>query len=180
MTLPGLSASTAQGASSGCTGKVVPGQLDLFKGKRQRGTKAPPALERATHIALADAIRISISPGWLWFHVPNGELRETQTANLLKRMGVSPGVSDFIFIAPALGRVHALELKRRGRTPTETQRAFLSGVRAAGGIADWCDNFEDAIRILKGWGAVRDKLHVQGMRELVPYAGKDPNERTIR
>jgi hypothetical protein len=128
-------------------------QLDMFTRRPRR--RAPPALERATHIALADAIRLSLAPKWVAFHVPNGELREVKTAQLLKRMLVLPGVSDFLFIAPALGRVHALELKRRGRTPNEAQRRFLDAVRAAGGIAEWADSFEGAIAILRQWGAVR-------------------------
>lgn len=144
-------------------------QLDLLKGPRQRGTRPPPALEFETHCAIADMLRVSLSPKWTWFHPPNGGERPATYRNgkrvsgeggRLKRMGARAGTSDFILVAPALGRVHALELKRRGETPTDAQAAFLDEIRAAGGLADWCDNFNDAKRILSAWGAIRTSLKV--------------------
>lgn len=134
-------------------------QLDLLKGPRQRGTRPPPALERELHIAIADAIRWSISPGWIVFHPANGELRTEETGALLKRMLVLPGVSDLIALGPG-PVVCALELKRRGRKPTESQIAFLAAVRAIGGHAEWTDNFRRAIEILTAWGAVRVRLEL--------------------
>ena len=125
------------------------------------------------HIALARLLDISLSGSFLWFHVPNGERRELKTAQLLVAMGVKPGVSDFILAGPG-GQLHALELKRRGLKPTPTQRAFLRRVQAIGGNAAWADNFDDAVRILKDWGAVRVSLPgMPGERRLVPYAGKE-------
>ena len=140
-------------------------QLHLFKSKRQRGTKLPAASEFEVHCVIADTIRLSKSPGWVWFHPPNGGARPFQIdakgrrwsgeGGRLKRMGQRPGASDFILAGPPNGRLHALELKRQGETPTDEQFAFLDEVIAAGGLADWCDNFNDAMRILKAWGAVR-------------------------
>lgn len=148
-------------------------QLSLFT--RRKARRAPPALERATHIALADTLRVSLKPGWLWFHPANGELRDQQTANLLKRMGVTPGVSDFILAAPEGAMLHALELKRRGKKPTDAQRAFLAAVRAAGGLSAWADTYEAALAILIRWGAVRISIHNQppGHKPLIPYAGQE-------
>ena len=88
-------------------------QLSLLKGPRQRGIRPPRASEFATHCAIADTLRVGISPGWIWFHPPNGELRLDGAGARLKRMGTKPGASDFILIAPPAGRSHALELKRR-------------------------------------------------------------------
>lgn len=140
-------------------------QLDLLKDpRRQRGTKPPPALERQTHIAIADTIRVSIVPGWIWFHPPNGGERPAKwikgrrisiEGGLLKRMGAKAGVSDFVFAAPPRARLHALELKRQGEQPTDEQIAFLEEVRAAGGQAAWVDNYREAIDVLTSWGAVR-------------------------
>ena len=107
---------------------------------------------------IADVLRMSVSPGWLWMHYPAGEYRRKATAGRLKRMGVKPGVSDFLLIAPHGGQLHALELKRRGRTPSDDQFDFLRQVKEAGGKAAWCDNFDDAMVILKNWGAVRITL----------------------
>lgn len=132
-------------------------QLDMFT--KRRAKRPPPALEFPVHAALADTLRVGLTPGWVWWHTPNGGYALGKaTAGQLKRMGVRAGVSDFILIAPALGRVHALELKRMGLRPSEAQIAFLGAVRAAGGYAEWADNFDDAIRILKDWGAVRVRL----------------------
>ena len=134
---------------------IVTAQRDLF-GKRLR--KPPPAPEFATHCMVADTLKLSIMPGWLWFHVPNGEYRSDRTAARLKRMGVRPGVSDFLLIAPPTGLVHALEIKRRGEKPSHLQKAFLGAVEAAGGMASYADTFDGAMAVLMGWGAVRLRL----------------------
>lgn len=131
-------------------------QLSLFT--KRRAAALPPAPEFAVHCMIADTLRASISPGWLWFHVGNGELRNKATAGKLKRMGVKPGVSDFLLVAPTGGRLHALELKAKGRKPTEEQMAFICAVLDAGGKASWVDTFEAAISQLQGWGAVRVRL----------------------
>lgn len=148
-------------------------QIDLFT--RRKARRAPPALERETHIALADTLRVSLKPGWLWFHVPNGELRETKTASLLKRMGVTPGVADFLLVAPEGAMLHALEIKRRGKKPTEAQSRFLAAVRAAGGMAAWVGSYEAALDILIAWNAVRISIRNRppGRKPLVPYAGQE-------
>lgn len=130
-------------------------QRDLFT-KRTR--KLPAPYEFAVHCMIADVLRLSIAPGWLWFHPANGELRNDKTAARLKRMGVRRGVSDFILIGPPAGLVHALELKRRGERPDYLQTVFLEAVVRAGGQAGYADSFEGAMGLLKGWGAVSTKL----------------------
>lgn len=144
------------------------GQLDLFKGKRQRGTKAPPASEFAVHCVVADSLRIGIMPGWQWWHTPNGGERPAFVkkngkrisieGGKLQRMGTKRGVSDILLVAPPQGRLHALELKARGEAPDDDQNAFLEAVRAAGGIAEWTDSFDGAIEILRRWGAIKVRL----------------------
>jgi hypothetical protein len=125
-------------------------QLSFF-----RMRKPPPPLEFKLHCAVADLIRVSLKPGWIAFHCPNGEGRDRVTGARLKRMLVLPGVSDFILIAPPDGIVHALELKRGGLKPTPEQLDFLHQVKAAGGKANWANSFDGAVQILKTWGAVR-------------------------
>ena len=97
-------------------------QLPLpLPGRRRR---PPPPIERRTHIALCDLLRIACRPGWLWWHTPNGEHRSPATAALLARMGVRAGVSDFVLVGPT-GTHHYLELKR-GKAPlSEAQKQFL-------------------------------------------------------
>lgn len=135
-------------------------QLDLYKGPRQRGTRPPRASEFAVHCAIADTIRINIVRGWIWFHCPNGELRPDGAGARLKRMGTRPGVSDFLLVGPPYGRLHALELKRRGERPTNAQHAFLADLTDAGGLSAWVDSYADAIEQLKAWGALRRNVRI--------------------
>lgn len=137
---------------------MKPGQIDIFT-KRVRAAKAPDPLERELHIAVADHIRWAIKPGVIWFHPANGELRTDATGALLQRMGVRPGVSDLMFATPPGARLHALELKRRGRKPTAEQTAFLEALQAIGGVATWADSYDKAIAILKAWDILSDRLH---------------------
>jgi hypothetical protein len=133
----------------------------------ERQKKVPPVYEVRTHIALADLLRAAITPGWVWFHVPNGGKREhivTATGKVvspsglvLKRMGARAGVSDFVLIAPPDGCAHTLEIKREGEKLRDEQYEFLSEVKATGARAGWADNYEDAKKLLKRWGAL-DRL----------------------
>ena len=130
-------------------------QLDLLKGKRQRGVKAPPALEFRTQCALADLLRYSADKDWFYTAFPSGEKRTEATGARLKRMGVKAGVSDFIFISPA-GQFHGLEIKRGklGRL-SAAQESF----------AAWCDrhgvayrvarDYDEAVAILVRWGVLK-------------------------
>jgi hypothetical protein len=128
-------------------------QLHLFTKRKAR--KLPPAKEFPVHCMVADLLRLSLSPGWLWFHPANGEFRDKAAAGRLKRMGLKPGVSDFILISPPNGCVHALELKRRGLKPSPEQLEFLNAVLHAGGRSACVDSFDAAVHVLKAWGAVR-------------------------
>lgn len=132
-------------------------QLDLLTLPR---TKRPPASEFATHCAIADTLRRFVAPGWLWFHVPNGELRPDGAGARLKRMGTRPGVADLLLVAPPQGRLHALELKQLGKKPTPAQAAFLADLSACGGIAAWVDGYKPAIEQLKAWGALKTTVRV--------------------
>jgi hypothetical protein len=61
-------------------------------------------------------------PDLLIFHVPNGEHRNIATANKLKRMGVLPGVADFLAFTHS--RHVAIELKDTGGKQSSDQSAF--------------------------------------------------------
>lgn len=130
------------------------GQLSLFKGKRQRGTRAPRATEFALHCAVADVIRRWIMPGWRYSHLPMGELRDKITAARLKRMGTTPGWPDLMFFNRG-GKVCFLELKRKGSTLTEAQAELADFLRGAGHGYEVTDDFKKAVDVLKGWGVVR-------------------------
>jgi hypothetical protein len=140
-------------------------QLHLFKSRRQRGTVAPPPLEFALHCAVADTLKRWARPNWVWTHLPFGEHREVITGARLKRMGTQPGWPDLILITPntpmICQRPHFLELKRLGAKLTEHQAGF----------ALWCQlndcphavtsDYETAVKILQGWGALMASVKVQ-------------------
>src|SRR5262245_15439985 len=103
----------------------MPGQLSLFKGKRQTGTRPPPAKEIAFQAMLVRVIERWILPGWEFTHIASGEKRAKPTARRLKDMGVRKGWPDLVFVGE---RLLGLELKRRRGKASEDQirigRAF--------------------------------------------------------
>lgn len=133
-------------------------QLDIFRTKWHRGTKAPPALEQATHIAIADTLRRWAYPHWWWSHIGHGGKRSAETGRLLKRMGVKPGISDFLLIGPT--GFHFLELKRPPNKPTEAQIDFGIAVIAGGGKFAVANSYEEAIGVLKMWGCLKVNVHI--------------------
>ena len=106
------------------------GQLSLFEGKRQRGRRAPPAKEFATHCLLADLLLRWCKSQWRYTHMPLGEKRTPATAGRLKRMGVTRGWPDFMFIGPS--GVYWLELKRRGGDLSDEQEQLRDHLVACG------------------------------------------------
>jgi len=128
-------------------------QLNLFKGKRQRGEKLATPKEIAVHIALADLLRRWCMPEWRWTHIPLGEHRSKATANRLKRMGVQPGWPDFIFVGP--GVVFFLELKRRGAGRSNEQNDVASHLMRCGCAYLVTSDFIDAVGTLRDLGIVR-------------------------
>lgn len=108
---------------------------------------------------VADILRRFIEPGWRYTHMPMGELREHATAVRLKRMGVTRGWPDLMFVG---GRaVCWLELKRRGNHLTEEQDEIARFLVEVGHGYNCVDNFNDAITTLKSWGIVRAGIEVQ-------------------
>jgi len=128
-------------------------QLGLFKGVRQRGTRAPTATEFATQCALADLIARWIMPEWRFTHIPLGEWRDKATAARLKRMGARPGWPDFIFVGP--GHVFFLELKRQGARPSDEQVDIAAHLMACGCGYLLTSSFDDAVGALRDLGIVR-------------------------
>jgi hypothetical protein len=74
-------------------------------------------------------------PHILMFHVPNGELRHISVADKLKRMGVVPGVADFLAF-PLLGTKHAIELKTLTGSQKTAQERFERYWIGSGGSYD--------------------------------------------
>ena len=131
-------------------------QLHLFKSSRQRGTQLPPAKEFALHCMFHDTIKNAMMPRWRYTHLPFGEKRDPITAGRLKRMGVTPGWPDFMFVGP--GRVFWLELKRKGGALSDAQRDVMAHLMECG-FGYLCTNdLQDAVATLKDLGIVRAQV----------------------
>jgi hypothetical protein len=135
-------------------------QLSLFKGKRQRGVAPPPPLE--FHLACAVSVTLSrwISPGWIFNHIPLGELRPKEAGRRLKRMGTRPGWPDIIIFAPQGRGPFFLELKRRGGRLTAEQEEFQRWAQSNGYPFEVANSFDGALAILQRWGAVRTGITI--------------------
>lgn len=130
-------------------------QLSLFKGKRQRGERPPAPLEFQLHCAVADVIKRWMLPHWRCTHMPMGELRSKATAIRLKRMGVTPGWPDFLFVGPDC-RMFWLELKRPGSgRMSEEQSAMAAHLIACGHAYLATTEVKDAVATMVDLGIVR-------------------------
>ena len=91
-------------------------------------------------------------PDLLIFHVPSGEPRDVVVAMKLKRMGVVPGVADFLMFVP--GCAVAIELKDGGGRQSDPQRRFQSKWEACGNryeVARTLEEFQAIIRSVDSW-----------------------------
>ncbi|WP_373371520.1 VRR-NUC domain-containing protein [Microvirga sesbaniae] len=135
--------------------------LPLFpsRGKPQayRQPKVPAPKESVLHRAVADHLRTFAHPDWRWSHFPAGEKRDPRTAAKLKAMGVQKGWPDFILFGPG-GRLHALELKRRGGVMTDEQKSFAAWCQSQGVPFACLDDLRDVLVALSNWGALKNPL----------------------
>ncbi|MBO4221995.1 hypothetical protein [Bradyrhizobium neotropicale] len=144
-------------------------QLSLFKGQRQRGEEPPP-LEFAVHVVLADLIRATIAPGWRATHLPLGEVRDhainkygrrySPSGTRLKRMGVTPGWPDWMFVG-LNRRVCFIELKRARKGRLSVAQSDIAQHLKACDIPYLCTNsINEAVAFLKAHGIVRATIQV--------------------
>src|SRR3990167_6040993 len=91
--------------------------------------------EHDVQIAVADALRLFVKPGIVWYHCPNGSFRNKREAAKLKAYGVLPGVPDLCFVLPPNGQAAYLELKAPKGCLSSGQEAFRDKAVAAG--AKW-------------------------------------------
>jgi hypothetical protein len=117
-----------------------------------------PISEEAIHKAVIDALHFLHAPGVVFYHVPNGGWRHPTTAGRFVRMGVRSGVPDITIHLPG-GRTAFLELKAAtGRLSPEQQR-FMDQVAAIGCLTAVAYAIDEALEILRRWGAVRSPVN---------------------
>lgn len=133
-----------------------PQQRDMFT-KRWRQVPAWKPSELQIQISLVAQLRLICRRDVVYFHVPNGELRDKRTAAKLKAMGELPGVADLVFVwcdGGVLKNLY-LELKARKRTMTPEQVVFCDRVIDAGADYHCVDNIDDALEILRAHGLLQ-------------------------
>jgi len=137
---------------------TVASQRDLFT-KRYRRIPALDPSETQIQISLVARLRWQCRPGVVFFHCPNGELRDKRVAAKLKAMGVLPGVADLIFLWAADRRPSGLflELKRRFGRPEPDQESFAKAIKELGFFYEWTDTLDEAVRILIRYGILPDE-----------------------
>ncbi len=96
--------------------------------------------ENALHLHACQWLRKEVQ-GLLIFHVPNGEHRHIAVAKKLQRMGVLPGVADFLCFTPT--RKVAIELKDSDGEQFEEQLRFEKQWRILGGEYHLCRTLEE-------------------------------------
>jgi hypothetical protein len=132
-----------------------PQQKDLLT-QRWRKVRAPAPLEHQLQIALIQHLQYRARPGVIYFHVPNGELRDKRAAAKLKAMGVLPGVADLVFVWDDDGlRNLYLELKAKGRRQTLEQITFAEVIQVTGASYRVAATLDDALAILKSFNLLK-------------------------
>jgi hypothetical protein len=86
--------------------------------------------------------------GLLIFHVPNGGHRHIAVAKKLQRMGVLPGVADFLCFTPS--RKIAIELKDQDGDQSKDQEKFEKRWRSLGGEYHLCRTLENFKSLVTG------------------------------
>ena len=104
-------------------------------------------LQEATARLLAYIPQFTGKP---YFHVANERGQRLKNGAIkvarLKRQGMRPGVSDWIFLFPSPSGKYssaAIELKVKGGRLSEHQKKFLEEVAENGGFAAICSSLED-------------------------------------
>lgn len=134
-------------------------QLSLLKGPRQKGELPPMPSEFQMQCYVADRLAWDINPGWHASHIGHGERRDHDAAIRLKRGGLKPGLPDFIIAGPSTTcGFHFLELKRRPNKLTQEQEKVRDVFVSAQGKYAVAYDQDEAVDILKGWGALRSRV----------------------
>ena len=110
---------------------------------------APKMSESDLQCAAVSALRLQY-PDLLIFHVPNGRARSPRTGAMLKREGTLAGTPDLLILGPQ-GHVLALELKVKGGSLSEAQKAWRDRATALGAPYHVCTTVESTLEHTRRW-----------------------------
>jgi hypothetical protein len=110
--------------------------------------------EAQLHRSVAEYLALAIQPPALWWHTPNGEVRDKATAAKLKRMGVRAGIPDFLVCWPGedAGLMVWIELKRPGGRLSDHQQAVIADLTRCGFSGRVCTSVQQVWECLNDWG----------------------------
>jgi hypothetical protein len=111
--------------------------------------------EDEIQIAVIQHLQTRSVHGLVWNSVPNERKASAREGARLKRMGLRPGAADIIMSIPPNGLYAALELKAGNGRQTKTQKSFEHDVISSGGLYAVAHSIDEALSVLKGWGAIR-------------------------
>jgi hypothetical protein len=109
--------------------------------------------EASIHIAVVQALRQLAAPRVVWWHTPNGELRDKRTAAKLKAMGTRAGIPDLVLVIG--GKLHTLELKTATGRLSPAQISMRAELEAASCTWASAHSTTEALNVLTSWGALR-------------------------
>jgi hypothetical protein len=104
--------------------------------------------------AVFQHFRARSAPGVFAFHPANGGYRRPIEARILKGAGIVAGVPDVCAVKD--GRAYFLELKAKGGRLSQAQESVLIALREAGATAAHAHGLDQALRVLEGWGLLRE------------------------
>jgi len=109
--------------------------------------------EHAMQVSVVEYARRFNRGGAMVVAIPNAGKRSPAVARAMQAEGLTPGVADLCFIM-GNGITGWLELKtQRGRL-SPTQLEFQAACQHLGHLYEVAYTFDDAIAVLKHWGAV--------------------------
>ena len=100
-------------------------------------------------------LRARAAPGAFFWHPFSGGFRRPKEAAIYKALGAIAGLPDVMALHQ--GRLYCVELKREGGRLSEVQERTLIALRDAGARAVHTHGFDQAIRVLEGWGILRGR-----------------------
>ena len=109
----------------------------------------------------------SSRPRCLWWHSPNGDVRNKRAGARLKQMGVRRGVPDYIFIFPD-NSIGFIELKlgksrHHGKSyQSPDQKIFeaeYDDLVSGDGRYSVCRSVSEVREVLGEWGLLRDRQY---------------------
>jgi hypothetical protein len=131
----------------------LPAQKDLLTGRYRQVAPADP-LERQIHISLVARLQLQCRKGIVFWHTPNGEVRDPRDAAKLKAMGVMAGVADLVFVFPNAAPLLFLELKRAKEKPSIYQNTFAMLMRRSGHHYELANGIDQAVEILQRYNVL--------------------------